>query len=370
MREPERTLDRRELLASIGVASAAGLAGCTGDGGNGGDGGDGGDGGGGDGSGDGGQSSDYPTDNITLTVPYASGGGFDAYARITAPYWEKHLPNDPTVTVENVVGGGGVTGATQVYNAQPNGYRFMIWDAVQAVTQQIGRDVGYDIQEMSHIGALTQAPNCLISMKSANIQGWEDVVNRITELNFATQGVGAISHTGVVLLGELTGAWSKDDLNFVHFGGTGEALAGLERGEAQVFLPGTATSGLKVVDALEAEMTILFSEPVNEDSIYHGVPKQYSSKLDVKEMDRYAELTVFRRFFTGPPEVPDDVLGIQRDAFSSMIEDDELLTEAEESGRPLVDPGTAEEVSDVLNAQFETFGSDPLKSIIQETFES
>ena len=376
MSQEDVRLDRRRLLASLGAASAVGLAGCTGgDGGS--DGGDGsgedtstsGDGESGDGSSDG-SSSDYPSEDIELTVPYATGGGFDAYARISAPYWEQYLPNEPTVTVNNVVGGGGVTGATQVYNAQPNGYRFLIWDAVQAVTQQIGRDVGYDIREMSHIGAITQAPNCLISMNSSGIESWDDLVNNITEVNFATQGVGALSHTGVALLGDLTGAWSLEDVNFVHYGGTGEALAGLERGEAQVFVPGTASSGLKVVESLEAEMTILFGEEVGEDSIYHGVPLQYSANLDVENMDQYADLTVFRRFFTGPPEVPEDVLSVQRDAFQQIIEDQEFLDEAMEKGRPIVDPGPASEVEDVIQQQFDVFGSDPLKGIIRSVFES
>lgn len=351
------------MLATIGSASAIGLAGCSGGGGSGGS----------SGSGDGSQTStpvQYPTKDIQLTVPYATGGGFDAYARLSKPYWQKYLPNEPTVTVKNVVGGGGVKGATQTYAAEPNGYNFMIWDAVQAVTQQIGRDVGYDISKMSHIGALTQAPNCLISMKGSGIKSWDDLVNNIDKVNFATQGVGAISHVGVVLLGELTGAWSADDINFVHYGGTGPALSGLKRGEAQVFVPGTATSGLKVVKALDAEMTILFSEEVEKDSIYHGVPLQYSGNLDVKNIGKYAELTVFRRFFTGPPGVPEKVLKIQRDAFGKLIEDKEFLTNAREKGRPVVDPGTAQEVEEVLKKQFDTFGSDPLKGIIKSAFQS
>lgn len=362
------------MLATLGSASAVGLAGCSGGNGSGSDGGDGGSSGGDGGSGGEGTQTktpvEYPTKDVQLTVPYATGGGFDAYARLSKPYWQQYLPNEPTVTVKNVEGGGGVKGATQTYAAKPDGYNFMIWDAVQAVTQQIGRNVGYDISEMSHIGALTQAPNCLISMKDSGIKSWDDLVENIGDVNFATQGVGAISHVGVVLLGELTGAWTVDDINFVHYGGTGPALSGLKRGEAQVFVPGTATSGLKVVSALDAEMTILFSEEVGEDSIYSGVPLQYSANLDVENIDQYAELTVFRRFFTGPPEVPEEILSVQRDAFGKIVEDEEFLQTAEEKGRPIVNPGTADEVSNVLEKQFETFGSDPLKGIIQSAFQS
>ena len=362
-----KTIKRRKFLASVGATSAIGLAGCTGNSSR-----DSGDSGGSKNStGDNnGQSSNYPSENISLIVPYATGGGFDSYARISKPFWQKHLPNQPTVNVENVVGGGGVKGATQVYNAEPNGYNFLIWDAYQAVTQQIGRNVGYHIREMSHIGALTQAPNCLVTMKSANISGWNDLVNRISEVNFATQGVGAISHTSAVLLGELTGAWSQEDINFVHYGGTGEALAGLERGEAQVFIVGSAIPGLKVVNALEAEMTILFGEPVDSESVLRGVPKQYSLKLNVDGIDRFADLTVFRRFFTEPPNMPEEILEIQREAFSAMVNDKEFRQAAQEKDRPLVDPGSAEQVSDILKKQFDIFGTDPLNGVIKSIFQS
>jgi tripartite-type tricarboxylate transporter receptor subunit TctC len=342
------------LLTGLGAASTLGLAGCTG----------GGLGGGGN------QSSNYPSEDLSIIVPYATGGGFDAYARLSTSFWEEHLPSNPTVNVENVVGGGGVTGTTQLYNAEPNGYTIGIWDTFQAVTQQIGREVGFDIREMSYIGALTQSPNCLISMNSAGINSWEDIARNPGKFNWATQGVGAISHIGPIMLGELTNTWSTDDINFVHFGGTGEALAGLERGEAQIFMAGPATSGLKVIESINAEMTILFSEPVDQESIYSGVPRQYASELGVENMGQFADLTVFRRFFTGPPGVPEQVLEVQREAFSAMVNDEELLSTAQENGRPIVNPGSAEQVSDAISDAFSTFNSDPFQSIIRQVFQS
>lgn len=354
--------DRRTFLTTLGGGSTLALAGCTGRNGS--------DPGSGSNTSNDGGSGKYPTEDIELVVPFATGGGFDAYTRLTKPFWQKHFPNKPTVTVRNVVGGGGVTGAVQVYNAQPDGTTIMIWDIVQSVSQQVGRNVGYDIKKMSHIGAVTQAPNCLITMKSAGISGWDDLRENIGELGIATQGIGSGAHIGIVLLGSLTDAWSQKDLKFVHYGGTGEALAGLERGEAQVFMPLTATSGLQVIGALEAEMTLLFSEPVDQESIYSGVPKQFSSELDVENMDQFADLTVMRRFFTGPPDVPDQILKTQRETFSAMVNDEKLRKEAQRKERPIVNPGSAEQVSDTLNKAFETFGSQPLKGVLKDAFKS
>lgn len=342
--------DRRQFLKGVGTAatsaSVVGLAGCL----------------------DSSSEESYPSESIRSIVPYASGGGFDEYSRLTAPYWEEYLGTE--VNVENITGGGGLSGITQAYNEDPDGYTITIWDVYQSITNQIGRDVAYDMFEMSHIGALTQSPNAIVVMDEADIDGWDDFLARIDEFGFVTQGVGSGAHTMAVLLGELTGEFAGNDINFVHFGGTGEALSGLERGEGQIFTVATATSAAKVVQALDgAQMFTVFSEP---DGIewyleeMNATPMHYSSDLDTNEIDLYAELTVFRRFFTGPPGVSDNVLDIQRDAFEQIIEDDEFLEETTDAGRPIINPGDYEQVENSLDTAWETFNEEPYQSIFDD----
>ena len=345
-----RSFLRRAGIA-VGGASIAGLAGCIG--------------------GDQGDEVDYPTDDVRSIVPYATGGGFDEYSRLAAPYWEEYL--DTEVVVENVQGGGGIVGSTEAYNAEPDGHTITIWDVYQSVTNQVGREVRYDIGEMSHVGALTQSPNAVVAMEEAGIEGWDDFVSRIDEFDFVTQGVGSGAHTMSILLGELTGAFSGDDLNFVHYGGTGEALSGLERGEGQIFTVATATSAAKVVQALEgAEMFVVFSEPDVIDwylQEQNAAPIHYAAELDVENMDLYNELTVFRRFFTGPPDVPEEILEVQRDAFQGIIEDEEFKDEALEAGRPIVNPGDHEQVQQNIEDAFEVFESEPYVNIFEEALD-
>jgi len=53
---------------------------------------------------------DFSGKRITITVPFGEGGGTDSYSRFMAPYFEKHLPGNPKIIVENKPGGGGLTG--------------------------------------------------------------------------------------------------------------------------------------------------------------------------------------------------------------------------------------------------------------------
>lgn len=366
--EDRPNCERREFLRKTAAGSvlvSAGVAGCAGSNGGGtdGDGGDGGGSNGGDGSGSG-----YPSGEIRAVVPYATGGGFDAYTRISEPYWEEYLGEE--MSVENITGGGGTVAATQVYNEDPDGYTVMIWDALQPVMNQVGRDVGYDIREMTTIGAMTLDPNCMIAMNRLNLEGWDDFVNRVGEFNFATAGQGTTYHMGVILLGELTGEFSADELNFVHYGGTGELIGGLEKGEADIALPGTTTSGVKIVEALDSELFIVFSD---RDTISwfledFGVePQLWGEDLDLPNLDTYSDITVLPRAFFGPPDVPDEILSTQRDAFQQIIDDDEFLQEAEKAGRPVVDPGDHERVEALLDEQFEILQSEPYVSILKDS---
>jgi tripartite-type tricarboxylate transporter receptor subunit TctC len=312
--------------------------------------------------------SDYPSDDIRFVVPYPTGGGFDAYARLMAPYLEEELGTN--VTVENVTGGGGVIGATEVYNADPDGHTITIWDTLDGGFPQIGRDVGYDLREMTHIGYVTQSPNALTLMDSVDIDEWGAFTDGISDINFSTQGRGAVSHIGMILLAELTGAFSRDNLNFVHYEGTGPALSGLERGEASGFLVGTSTSAVKVVSALEANMFSVFSgsdHPISEYMDANDVTVQnWSGDLGVDGMSDFNDLTVFRRFLTGPPGVPSEIQQQQVEAFEAVINNEEFLTEAREAARPLIQPAADPDlVSEVISNSFETLNSEPIKGVIE-----
>jgi tripartite-type tricarboxylate transporter receptor subunit TctC len=350
-----QTGGRREFLKRAGAVGGAALltstAGCTGLTG-------------------GGGGSDYPSQEVRQVVPYATGGGFDAYARLSEPYWEEYLGTD--MTVENITGGGGVSGGTEVYNAEPNGYTQLIWAPGEALPSQIGQDVGYDIREMSHIGFMTQTPSALIITEDTGIETWSDFANNVGDLNFATQGVGTMAHVGMEMLAELTGDFSRDSVNYVHYGGTGEVLGGLEKGEANAFLITAGDSGAKVVQGIEGtRLFLVFSQPDTINWYFDdaGVNvEHYIPDVDADGLDQMATISSMRRFFAGPPDVPEEVLSTQRDAFQEIINDEEFTDEALEAQRPVIEPGDHTVVEDVIQESYDLMTSDPYQGIIEGMF--
>lgn len=66
------------------------------------------------------KSSEYPTKGISVICPWGAGGGTDACLRAFAAAMEKDLGQ--TCTVDNLTGGGGITGHQAIADADADGY--------------------------------------------------------------------------------------------------------------------------------------------------------------------------------------------------------------------------------------------------------
>src|ERR687884_1290931 len=66
----------------------------------------------------------WPARPVTMIVPYAAGGPVDTVGRIIAQGLSEVLGQQ--VVIENVGGAGGMTGATRVAKAPPDGYTFVL----------------------------------------------------------------------------------------------------------------------------------------------------------------------------------------------------------------------------------------------------
>lgn len=261
-----------------------------------------------------------------------------------------------------------MTGIQRAMNSEPDGHTMAIWEGFHAANFHVGRDdLNFDIREASHVGVVTQSPFSIIAMNRTGISSWDDLASNISDYNIATAGKGSFPHTSWLILGELTGEFSREEMNFVHYGGTGEVLGSLERAETDLFMV-SSSSGRKVVDSLDASMLVSFVQDPNSEAgqFFEDYAENYASDLDVNNIGQFADIATFRRFFTGPPGVPDDVLQTQRDAFTEIINDDDFISEANDRGRPVINPGNHEAVSDALETSIDIVSSEPYKSMLQD----
>src|SRR5580692_7161733 len=72
---------------------------------------------------------------VRMAVGYGPGGGYDAYARMIAPYFSRAL--GASVVVENQPGAGGLVALDRTYTAAPDGLTMMIVNGTGAALSQL-----------------------------------------------------------------------------------------------------------------------------------------------------------------------------------------------------------------------------------------
>ncbi len=61
----------------------------------------------------------YRGKSVTLVVGHETGTGFDIYTRVLQRHLARHIPGNPTIIVQNMVGASGLTAANWLYNVAP-----------------------------------------------------------------------------------------------------------------------------------------------------------------------------------------------------------------------------------------------------------
>ena len=56
---------------------------------------------------------------MQLVIGYATGGGYDDYARMLGRHIGRHIPGHPTVVVQNMPGAGSIRATNYLYNVAP-----------------------------------------------------------------------------------------------------------------------------------------------------------------------------------------------------------------------------------------------------------
>ena len=111
------------------------------------------------------QAQDWPTRPITMVVPFAAGSGSDAIARIFAKRLSETLGGQ--VIVENIGGAGGMTAASRVAQAPPDGYQFIFGtSSTHAVNQSLYKKPLYDAAaDFAPVSLVVEQQTVLVTRK-------------------------------------------------------------------------------------------------------------------------------------------------------------------------------------------------------------
>lgn len=363
-----RIIGRRDLLRISGgaaVTGTVGLAGCLGgDGGDGGDGGsdgggsdggdgmsDGGDGGsdggdGGDGGSDGGDGgSDFPTEDITWVVPYSAGGGFDLIARAYSEMWPQHMSNDVNVVVENRTGGGGLTGATYVSQAEPNGYTIGWMNIPGFVVSQIAGDAEFDLREMSWIARIAEYRFAVVVAPDSEFQSPDDWMNAGRPISIASTGRASTAYVFAEILSERMG-FEVDHV--IGYEGAAEARTAVRRGDVEAYISNSVHALPMVEDGNLDYLFMISPEPL---PFAPDVP----TVVDMGFEDAYQDIGIHFSI-AGPPGIDEEVVTALDESLRTTTESDEFMQWAEEADQAVaINYAGSEETAEIVSGILDTY---------------
>ena len=150
----------------------------------------------------------YPGRTLTLVCPFAVGGSADIMARLLAQKLGEAL-NVPVV-VENRAGAGGMVGASHVAKAKPDGHTLLLVTGAYPAAAALSTAPSFDpIKDVAMVSLVTAYPFIINVPANSALKSFPDLLAHAKKnpgaLNYATSGVGSISHLSAELMNTMAG---------------------------------------------------------------------------------------------------------------------------------------------------------------------
>jgi tripartite-type tricarboxylate transporter receptor subunit TctC len=173
---------------------------------------------------------DWPAKNISIVVPFATGGTTDAIARTLGQELSKSLGKP--VIVENKPGAGATIGADYVAKAKPDGYTILLGAVHHTIASSVYKKLPYDFQrDFAPVSTVALVPNVLVVNASVPARNVSELIALAKKtpgkLTFGSNGNG----TGQHLIGAQFGIASGTDIMHVPYKGSGPLTIDLLGGQ-------------------------------------------------------------------------------------------------------------------------------------------
>ena len=271
----------------------------------------------------------YKRTNVSLVIGFSAGGGYDAYARLLARYFGKHLPGNPTVVPQQMAGAGSLRAANYIYTVAPkDGSTFGTFSRSIGISPLVDKAL-FDSRKFTWLGSVTDDDTICVSSAVSPIKNWDDFLN--TPSKFGGEGVGGEPDSWLLMYRNVFGA--KSEL-VTGYPGTNDIILAMERGEVDG-LCGLSWSTIKtqhphwltdhsvnfLVQAALQKEPALASTPLATDLAKTPEQLQILKLLLVTE--------AMARPFAAPPEMPPDRKMALLSAFDGTMSDPDFLAEAQ-----------------------------------------
>lgn len=250
----------------------------------------------------------YPSEPITMIVPFRAGGGTDTQARTLAALMEESMGQP--INVINSTGAGGTVGAQELLASAADGHTMAFTPSIAVAVNPILQELDFGIEDFIVVGVANTFQTALVTGGEAPYDTWEEFVayakenpglkymflgqdNRITMEAIAAQEGLEIEYVPADGGAALAPALISGDVDFGFSGGIHSRF--LETGEMKVLLNMNASGPLMSTPDVPAAIDI------------YGISAEVQGGIVV------------------PAGTPDDVVATIGEALAAAVEADEYI---------------------------------------------
>jgi tripartite-type tricarboxylate transporter receptor subunit TctC len=179
----------------------------------------------------------WPTRQVTMVYPFAAGSAGDTVGRIFASRLSELLGQP--VIFENVGGAGGMTGASRVAKAAPDGYQFLLGSSSSlAVNQAFYVNPLYNVAtDFALVALIAESPIILVARKDLPANNLQEFIVHAkanqAKMQYGSAGTGSVVHLACALLTTTIGV----NIPHIPYRGGGSAMQDLIAGRIDYQCP-------------------------------------------------------------------------------------------------------------------------------------
>ena len=282
---------------------------------------------------------------VTIIVGYKPGGGYDATARLLARHLPNHLPGKPTVIVQNMPGGNSIIAANHMYNvAKPDGLTIGTFNRNLPIAQLTSvQGVKYDMRKFAWIGSAANETTILAIRADLPYRNFDELRKAKERIVIGSTGPGANTHDFPLLLKDLLGI----NIKIVSgYSSSADIMLAVERKEVD----GRAGSYTSLRPFIERKLVRPIVRARSRDNALQDLPIDESFAPNPRAkaiMALRSAPEAMARPYVLPPNTPEGIVKVMRQAFAQAIEDKALVAEADKAKMDL-DYTSGEEAEKVL----------------------
>ena len=295
---------------------------------------------------------------ITLTTHSAPGGQYDAWSRLLARFYGKHIPGNPSIQVFNRVGAGGLLAVNNMATAPRDGTALTLVANGLVLFEGIGMPgLRVTLGDFNWIGNFNASNGVTVVMAASGVRNIEEARQR--EAIIGSSGAGSIS----ALLPAAHNAFAGAKFRVVQgYEGSAHMNLAMRRGEIHG-RSGAPWAELMVElneEARDGRLVAISQIGTVRDRLLPEVPLLTEIATgDERNLDAMRFVTdslTQTRSVAAPPGVPAAVVAILRAAFDKALADPEFIAQAHQGGLEL-NPTSGEHVQKTIQSVLKSSGS-------------